>query len=789
MVGQVALSALRDVRIAYIFVCIMLNVSPPWRQISKMKRIAHSLFLLLIAFSSIGQNWLNGVGGAGNDEALDITPDGQGGFILTGFYSYGVDFDGTLLNSEGQIDAFVARTNAQGDVTWVKQFGGTGSDVAYANDLDANGNIFVSGYFSGTMTVDGTTVTSNSASQDVFLAKLDPVGDLLWIKTFGGNDHDFVYDLALDQLGNAIITGNFKGTVTIGTNTYNSIVDPDENEPSYDIFVVKYDTNGNVLWSKHGAAIRDDRGTGLAVNANNEIALIGQFSDTLTFSNMYVNQVYNTGFVMLLDANGDELWMKKMSASMCIPYDIVFHQDSLLYVTGDFTGQLAVFTNPLTTTTSSYQNKIFLMKMNSQGNLLWIENDGSDSPFSSRAVDVDVDGNAYLSGYFKCRLDEYSQQYGDGVFLSVGRRDVFITKYSGQGIRQWERQFGGAGDDLAWDLTIQTSNQPVIVGAFSKLFNAPDGGNFTSTGWSNSQNLSGANSFSLNYCSDNDYGKFQTVQSTGHQDILIAKPVNLSRQPYDFFKRSGTNCVRDFLTPCINGSCPDTIQSCDPVDLSFNSVTGSEAFIGPDYNLLWSNGSSAAGINNVGSGTYWLNVSREDGCYSSSDTIVVIVHDTPTAPLVSDNVIINTETDSPARIFVCHPDSVHLEMSGVDTVNNFYGWSEYGFITHPFLDTTVANSGTYIAHHISPGGCENSTSVLVHIDDWANEDTLDPYILIQSANGNWLESDTLIACEGDKIRYLLIDSAHYASVGLGHAILFFPVEHQFPRYSSHYFQF
>ena len=729
----------------------------------KMKHLTPTLLLLLLAFSSAGQNWLSGVGGAGNDEALDITPDGQGGFILSGFYSYGVDFNGTLLNSVGGTDAFVGRTDAQGDMVWIKQFGGTGSDAAYANDIDANGNIFVSGYFSGTMVVDGTTVTSNSGSQDAFLAKLDPTGNLLWIRTFGGNDHDFVYDLALDQLGNAIITGNFKGTVSIGANTYNSVINPDQNEPSYDIFVAKYDPAGNVTWSKHGQAIRDDRGTGLAVNANNEIALIGQFSDTLTLSNTYTNQVYNTGFVMLLDSDGGELWMKKMSASVCIPYDIVFHQDSLMYITGDFTGQLAVFTDPLTTTTSSFQNKIFLLKINTQGNLLWLENDGSDSPFSSRSVDVDVNGNAYISGYFKCRLDEYSQQYGDGAFISAGRRDVFIAKYSGQGTRLWERQFGGSGDDLAWDLTIEAADQPIIAGAFSKLFNAPDGGDFIPTGWGNPQNLSGANSWSLNYCSDSDYGKFQTMQSTGHQDILIAKPVDLSREPYDFFSRSGPNCDRDFLTPCINGTCPDTIQSCEPVSLDFGSVTGSQGYIGPNYDLLWSTGSTDVQIGNLGSGTYWLQVEREDGCYSSSDTVVVIVHDTPVQPLVSDDVVINTGTAFPDRIFVCHPDSVRLEMSGVDTTNNAFGWSEYGFISHPFLDTTVTSSGTYIAHHISPGGCANSTSVEVLIDDWANEDTLDPHILITSNPTNWLDSDTLIACEGDMIYYLLIDSTHYST--------------------------
>lgn len=729
----------------------------------KMKHLALTLFLLQLTLASYSQNWLSGVGGAGNDEALDITNDGQGGFVISGFYSFGVDFNGTQLTSAGEIDGYVARTNSQGSVTWVKQFGGTGSDAAYANALDASGNIFVSGYFSGAMTVDGIAVASTNNTQDVFLAKLDPAGNLEWIETFGGTDHDFVYDLAVDQAGNAIITGHFKGTISVGPNTYNSVINPDDNEPSYDIFLVKYDTNGNVLWSKHGQAIYDDRGTGLAVNSNNEIALIGQFSDTLTLSDTYYNQVYNTGFVMMFDSDGDELWMRKMSASMCIPYDIVFHQDSLIYITGDFTGQLAVFTSPIITTTSAFQSKIFLTKMNTQGDVLWLENDGSDSQISSRAVEVDANGNAYVAGYFKCRLDEYSQQYGDGVFYSAGRRDVFIAGYSSAGNRTWERQFGGPGDDVAWDMVLHGAGQPVIAGAFSKFFHAPDGGNFLSTGWTASQTYHQPNSTWMNYCTDGLYGSFATIESTGHQDILVAKPVDLSREPYDFFTRDiGGLCNRDFLYPCINANCPDTIESCELVTLYHDSVTGSNGFIGPEYDILWSNGSTLGTQEDLDSGDYWLRVSRKDGCYAYYDTITVIVHPTPAHPLISDDVVINTDAYPAYPIFHCDSSSVHLSMSGVDTVNNTVGWSMWpGSITHPGLDTTVTTSGVYFANHISPHGCFDTTFISVAIDDWANNDTLDPHVLISPLPNIFLESDTLYACQEDSIYFLLIDSAHY----------------------------
>jgi gliding motility-associated-like protein len=731
-----------------------------------MKTIPFLFTLVTLSFTLQGQNWMAHAGGAGNDEALDITQNNQGGFLISGFYSYASTFNTTTLSSVGEIDGFLASTNAVGDVQWVKQFGGTGSDAVHANDIDSDGNIFVSGYYSGTMTVDGTTLSSNQGSQDIFLAKLDPAGNLIWIRDFGGVDHDFLYDLGIDQSGNAVITGKFKGTVTIGAETYISAIDPEDNGPSYDIFVVKYDAAGTVLWSKHGRAKYDDRGTGIAINASNEIALIGQFSDTLYFDNTYLNQVFNTGFVMLMDSDGDELWMRKMSASMCVPYDITFYQDTLMYVTGDFTGQLAVFAAPLVTTTSSFQSKVFLLKMNTQGDVLWLENDGSNSSFSSRAVAVDPNGNAMLTGYFRCRLDEYSQQHGDGVFYSAGRRDIFITQYSSGGTRMWERQFGGPGDDVSWDLVAGGTEQPVIAGAFSKYFHAPNGGDFLVTGWTPPTQFNLPNGYTQTYCSDNLYGAFSTIESTGHQDILLAKPLDLSRQPYDFFSRFGAQCNRDFLTPCINNSCPDTVQSCSAIQLLAKTFTGTDGFIGPRYDYLWSTGSDNEQTTAQSSGEYWLQVTREDGCYTYSDTITVIIHPVPTKPHISDDVVVNTESFFPDRIFSCYPDTVHLEMGNVDTINNYYGWSTSpGIISHFGLDTTATTSAVYHANHISPFGCKDSTSIEVRIDDWANEDTLQPHILVGLDASSMTSADTLYVCQGQEVYYLTMDSLHYQSVG------------------------
>ncbi|MDY0112281.1 MAG: SBBP repeat-containing protein, partial [Candidatus Syntrophosphaera sp.] len=107
---------------------------------------------------------------------------------------------------------------------WAKQAGGTYSDEGNGIAIDSSGNSYVTGRFQGTATFGTTTLTTTGSSEiaDIFVAKLDSSGNWLWATKAGGNDRDYGYDIATDFSGNSYVTGYFNGTASFGGTTLTS---------------------------------------------------------------------------------------------------------------------------------------------------------------------------------------------------------------------------------------------------------------------------------------------------------------------------------------------------------------------------------------------------------------------------------------------------------------------------------------------------------------------------------------------------------------------------------------
>ncbi len=134
--------------------------------------------------------WAIGMGGTGSDLGSDVEVDAAGNVVVTGRFSTSVDFDPgagqTVLTTKGGTDAFVARYTTAGALDWVRQFGGSLGDAGNGVDLDAAGNVVVTGYFSGTVDFDPGTGVSNLTSagdNDIFVVELSAAGGL-----FGPSD-------------------------------------------------------------------------------------------------------------------------------------------------------------------------------------------------------------------------------------------------------------------------------------------------------------------------------------------------------------------------------------------------------------------------------------------------------------------------------------------------------------------------------------------------------------------------------------------------------------------------
>ena len=193
-------------------------------------------------------------------------------------------------------------------------------------------------------------------------------------------------------------------------------------------------------------------------------------------------------------------------------------------------------------------------------------------------------------------MNDYADVYGQGTFNNIGYWDLFVTKFNASGSYQWSRNFGGPGTDKAHGLIVKTVDRPIVVGSFEKRVTWPVNAlTITYDPFPTPYNVT---SYVVNgaYCSDSWYGVYDGIKGLGFSDGFVAEAIDITRQPYDYYKRVGSTCSRPFVSGCIDSSftfsCPDTITFCGPGLIYANTWTGSGIWgtYGPEFDFQWNTG-------------------------------------------------------------------------------------------------------------------------------------------------------------------------------------------------------
>ncbi|GAA4383223.1 T9SS type A sorting domain-containing protein [Hymenobacter koreensis] len=161
---------------------------------------------------------------------LAVAPSGET-YLINDFNQPAV-FSGTSLTSRGGMDVLVAKYSAQGTFEWAQQLGGPGDERGRAGTCDATGHLYLAGFFAGSAAA-GTTPLTSAGDVDGVLLKYSPQGSLQWAQTSGGPGPDALGYVALDAAGNPYVVGNFSGTARFGTATLTSAGDRDMSVAAY----------------------------------------------------------------------------------------------------------------------------------------------------------------------------------------------------------------------------------------------------------------------------------------------------------------------------------------------------------------------------------------------------------------------------------------------------------------------------------------------------------------------------------------------------------------------------
>ncbi len=277
--------------------------------------------------------------------------DKHSNIYISGWFKRSIDFNPDTLiefrltSAGSNNDIFILKLNSEGEFKWAKKYGGTGDEWSSSLSIDSFDNVIISGHFRGIVDFEGEILTSspiNNSNQ--FILKLDIWGDFKWVKQItNSNSNPFIIS-GTNNSGEVIAWGRFTGTINLDTGISNYRLT--SNKPNaFDLFLAKYDSNGQLNWVKHFASesnLMFATLSSLTIDNQNNILLVGYFSNTVDFdpnsNNYFLTSNGATDiFVAQYDSLGEFVWAKSMGGKMNDRGNAVYKGSyGALYVAGVF---------------------------------------------------------------------------------------------------------------------------------------------------------------------------------------------------------------------------------------------------------------------------------------------------------------------------------------------------------------------------------------------------------------------------------------------------------------------
>ncbi len=351
---------------------------------------------------------------------------------------------------------------------WGKTGAGSGMDLGTAATSDASGNIYVTGDFqSGTLSFGSKTVTNaDTFFRSVFLTKYDASGNVLWARSFGGDDDDLAAAVTTDVWGNVYLTGTFRSSsLIIGSTTL-------INKSGKDIYLIKYNSSGNVIWAKStgGASASPYNRDVSCVTTDNSgnVYIAGYFDDTMTFdSHTLVHELLGFDiFFTKYDSAGNVVWVKQTrgtSGGGDFVGGLAIDGAGNIYISGEHGNDTTYFDG--IGVPGFAGEDLFLAKYNSSGNIIWVRSIIDTTALNNAAnVAINASGDIYLAGEFAGS----SIKIGTSTFNNSGTdtHEIFLAKYDTAGNVIWARAAHGTDEDDVFSMVADPSGNVFLTGLF-----------------------------------------------------------------------------------------------------------------------------------------------------------------------------------------------------------------------------------------------------------------------------------------------------------------------------------
>ena len=440
-----------------------------------------TLFLVFISISASAQfyGWSRSFGGSGTDTCASLAIDSKADLYILGSFSGSGEFRNDSLfdklSATGGEDIFLQKRSKKGKYIRSKKIGGKGNDRP-TSMIYHKGSIYISGTIEDSVDF-GIVKVASKGKRTIFIAKMDTIGNFIWVKTIGDSLYSRARSLAINNDGiylSGEITGKLENVSYINS-----------------MFLQKLDFNGNVSWTKtfgtKRSVVSNSITTDSLGNIYNVGGLLGNNVDFNPASNkdsiLSITSASSLDiFVQKLNSNGEFKWAFKMG-SAAEATSIVIKGDEL-FLAGNFSSTVDFDPSSVgikNLTSNGNAKDIFIGKYDLNSKLIWVNQIGSTSEEIAKQLEVDKYKNIYLHGTFSTKNGTSTNFLG--LTLSTpGNTDAFLLKFNNLGKGILAKTFGGTKTDFGGAIKADTMQNIYVAGSFMESIKLDPTKTYTSVG-------------------------------------------------------------------------------------------------------------------------------------------------------------------------------------------------------------------------------------------------------------------------------------------------------------------
>mgnify|MGYP003403942254 FL=1 len=377
--------------------------------------------------------WQMTYGGNGDDRGTAIIQSADSGFVVAG---YSNALDGDITSPHGNEDFWVAKLDSIGNFQWQKSYGGSSADFCHAICYGINGGYLLVGQSNSN---DGD-LTENKGGYDIWVVKISETGDIEWQNNYGGSLSENAKACLQTIDGNYLITGY--SLSTDGDITFN--------HGGADIWVLKLNESGSVVWQKSYGSSESDNSQDIIESPTGDIYVVGN-TDGID-GDVTIGYGFDDYWILKLNASGDLIWQKSYGGSDAeIAKEVILKNNGLICVGQTYSDNIYV---------EGFHGLLdaWVIALDSLGNLQWQKPYGGSGGDEAYSIAKLTDNEFVFSG-------RSSTTDGD-VTENKGGVDYWVVSIDTLGNIIWQKSIGGTSNEESYDV-ITTFDSTIVVTGYS----------------------------------------------------------------------------------------------------------------------------------------------------------------------------------------------------------------------------------------------------------------------------------------------------------------------------------